>query len=138
MRAQPRLLNSLIDYSHPNTKEFMLEGQMLTPKTEDIYFLTSLLRRGDPVNLHTFPLGPHNIEELIGLHCEDGTEKVGSQVPIHNISNLSLKVIVLLIGWITRSTALHQESQVHMNCAVQWLNARIFDWSTIMLDCMKR
>ena len=110
----------------------------MTPTTEDIYFLTGLSRRGDPVNLHTFPPEPHNIEELIGLHCEAGTEKVGSQVPIHKIINLSLKVIVILIGWIIGSASLHQASQVHMHCAVQCLNARIFNWSTTMLDCMKR
>jgi hypothetical protein len=107
MRAQPRLLNALVDYWHPDAKAFMLEGQLLTPTTEDIYFLTGLSRRGDPVNLRTFPPGPHNIAELIGLHCEVGTDKVGSQVSIHKISNLSLKVIVLLIGdhWICGFTS---------------------------------
>jgi hypothetical protein len=59
-------------------------------------------------------------------------------VPIHKISNLSLKVIVLLIGKITGSAALHKASWAHMHCEVQCLNARIFDWSTTMLDCMKR
>jgi len=75
----------------------MIEGKLLTPMTEYIYFLTSLSRRGDPVNLCTFHPGPHNIEELIGLQCEGGTKKLGSHVPIHKINNLSLKVIVLLI-----------------------------------------
>jgi hypothetical protein len=65
-----------------------------------------------------FPLGPQNIEELIGLHCEDGTEKVVSKEPIHKINNLSLKVIVLLIGQINGSAALHQASQAHMHCVV--------------------
>jgi hypothetical protein len=107
MREQPRLLNALVDYLHLDVEAFMLEVQSLTPTTEDIYFLTCLSRRGEPVNLHSFPPGPHNISKLIGLYCEAGTNKVGSQVSIHKISNLSLQVIVLLIGWITRSTALH-------------------------------
>ena len=111
---------------------------MLTPTTEEIYFLTVLSRRGEPVNLRTFPAMPHIIAELIGLHCEVGTDKVGSQVSIHKISNLSLKVIFFLIQRIIGSTTLHQASQAHMHCAVQCLNARIFDWSTTMLDCMKR
>jgi hypothetical protein len=97
-----------------------------------------LSRRGDPINLRTFPPGPHNIEELIGLHFEASNEKVGSQVPINKIKNLSLKVIVILIGRITGSTDLHQASRVHMHYAMQYLNAQIFDWSTTMLDCMKR
>jgi hypothetical protein len=118
MRAQPRLLNALVDYWHPDTEAFMLEGQSLTPTTEDIYFLIGLSRRGEPVNFHTFPSGPHNIAELIGIHCEAGTDKMGTQVPINKIPNLSLKVILFLIGQITRSTALHQASWAHMNCAV--------------------
>jgi hypothetical protein len=116
----------------------MLEGQSLTPMTEDIYFMTGLSRRGEPVNLLTFPPRPHNIEELIGHHCEVGNEKVGSQVPIHKINNLPLKAIFLLIGKITGSVDLHQDSRAHMHCVVQFLNAQIFDWSTTMMTCMKR
>jgi hypothetical protein len=70
MRAQPRLLNALVDYWHPDTEAFMLEGNSLVPTIEDIYFFTGLSRRGEPVNFWTFPSGPHNISELIGLYCE--------------------------------------------------------------------
>ena len=56
----------------------MLEGQSLTPTIGDIYFFTGLSRRGEPVNLHAFPPGPHNIAELIRLHCEASTYQVGS------------------------------------------------------------
>jgi hypothetical protein len=66
----------------------MLEGQSLTPTTEDIFFLTGLSRRGELVNLRTFPSRPHNIAELINLHCEVGTNMVGTQVPVHKINNL--------------------------------------------------
>ena len=76
----------------------MLEGKSLVPTTEDIYFLTGLSRRGEPVNFRTFPLGPHNIVELIALHCEAGTNRLSSQVPISKITNLSLQAILLLIG----------------------------------------
>ena len=116
----------------------MIEGQSLVPTTEDIYFLTGLSRRGEPVNFRTFPAGPLNIENLIALHCEAGTNHLRSQVPINNITNLSLQAILLLIGRITGSTALHQASRAQMNCAIQCLNAHIFDWSTTLLECMKR
>ena len=36
MWAQPRLLNALVDYWHPDTKAFMLEGQSLVHTTKDI------------------------------------------------------------------------------------------------------
>jgi hypothetical protein len=50
MWAKPRLLNALVEYWHPDEKEFMLEGYSLVPTVEDIYFLTGLSRRGEPVN----------------------------------------------------------------------------------------
>jgi hypothetical protein len=118
--------NALIDYWHPDVEAFMIEGQSLVPTTEDIYFLNGLSRRGEPINFKTFPVGPHNIAELISEHCEAGTNRVSSQVPISKTTNLSLQVILLLIGWITGSTALHQESCAQMNCAIQCLNAQIF------------
>jgi hypothetical protein len=111
MCAQPRLLNALIDYRHPDVEAFMLEGKSLVPTTEDIYFLTSLSRRGEPVNFHTFPMGLSKISELIAEHCEAGTERVVSQVPISKITNLALQTILLLIGRITDSAAVHQASR---------------------------
>jgi hypothetical protein len=89
----------------------MLEGQSLVPTTEDIYFLIGLSRRGEPVNFRTFPAGPSKISELIAEHCEAGNNHAGSQVPISKITNLSLQVILLLIGWIIGSTTLHQASR---------------------------
>jgi hypothetical protein len=57
MHVQPRLLNALVDYWHPDAEAFMLEGQSLVSTTEDIYFLIGLSRRGEPVNFQTFPVG---------------------------------------------------------------------------------
>jgi hypothetical protein len=69
MHAQPRLLNALVDYWHPDVEAFMIEGQSLVPTTEDIYFLTGLSRRGEPVNLQTFSAGPSKVSELIAEYC---------------------------------------------------------------------
>jgi hypothetical protein len=116
----------------------MLEGHSLVPMTKDIYFLTGLSQRGELFNFCTFPSGPHNISELIGLYCEAGIDRMSSQVSISKISDLALQVIVFLIEWITGSVSLHQASRAQMNCAVQCLNAQIFYWSTTLLECMKR
>jgi hypothetical protein len=138
MRAQPRILNALVDYCHPDAEAFMIEGKSLVPTIEDIYFLTGLSRRGEPVNFRMFPSGPHNIAELIALHSKVGTNRLSSQVTISKITNLSLQAILFLIGRITGSAALHQASRTQMNFAIQFLNAQIFDWSTTLLECMKR
>jgi hypothetical protein len=96
----------------------MLEGQSLVPTTADIYFLTGLFRRGEPVNFWTFPSGPHNISKLIGLYYAADTYCSISQVPIRNITDVSLQAIVLIIRKITSFVALHQASWAQMNCAV--------------------
>jgi hypothetical protein len=98
MTAQHRLLNTPVDYWHPDAEMFMIEGKSLTPMTQEIYFLIGLSCRGEPVNLRTFPPQPFNIEDYIRMHCEADNEKVGSQVPTNKITKLSLKVILLIIG----------------------------------------
>jgi hypothetical protein len=98
MHTQPRILNALIDYWHPDTEAFMLEGQSLVPTTEDIYFLTGLSKRGEPINFQTFPAGSSKVLELIAEYCEVGTDHRGSSVPVSKITNLALQTILLLIG----------------------------------------
>jgi hypothetical protein len=66
----------------------MIGGHSLNPITKDIYFLIVLSRRGELVNLHTFPSGPFNIVKYIRMHCDPDIEKVGSHVPIHNVISL--------------------------------------------------
>lgn len=138
MCAQPRLLNALIDYWHPDADAFMIEGQSLTPTTEDIYFLTGLSRRGEPVNLHTFPTGERKVSELIAEYCVAGTNRRTSWISVGGFTSLTLQTILSLIGRITGSTAVHQATRTQMNCAIQCMNAQIFYWSTTFLEVMKR
>jgi hypothetical protein len=105
----------------------MIEGQSLVPTNEDIYFLTGLSRRGEPVNFQTFPVGPSKVSELIAEYCEAGTEQVSSLIPVSRITSLTLQTILSLIGQITGSAAVHQASRAQMNCAVQCMNAQIYD-----------
>jgi hypothetical protein len=115
----------------------MIEGKSLVPTTKDIYFLTDLLRRGEPVNFHTFPVGLSKVSELIEEYCEAGTNQRNSSVPISRITSLTLQTILSLIGRITGSAAVHQASRAQMNYAIQCMNAQIFDWSTTLLESMK-
>jgi hypothetical protein len=116
----------------------MIEGQSSVPTTEDIYFLTGLLRRGEPVNFQTFPTGSSKVSELIAEYCVAGTNQVTSSVPVGSIISHVLQTILSLIGWITGSAAVHQASRAQINCAVQCMNAQIYDWSTTLLENMKR
>jgi hypothetical protein len=138
MHAQPRLLNALVEYWHPDAEAFMIEGKSLTPTTEDIYFLTGLSRRGETVDLHTFPTGERKVEELIVEYCVAGTNTRTSWIPVNSIINIRLQTILSLIGWITGSTAHHKATRAHLNCALWCLDGHIFDWSTTLLEAMRR
>ena len=90
MHVQPRLMNALVDYWHPDAEAFMLEGKSLVPTTEDIYFLTSLSRRGEPVNFQMFPAGPSKVSKLLAEYCEAGTDHRTSSILVSRITSLTL------------------------------------------------
>jgi hypothetical protein len=108
MRAQVRLLEMLVGYRDLDSESFNLDGKPLRIEVEDIYFLTGLSCRGDVVNLKSQGEGIRmNTEEYIDAHYVSGTPKVGIQVPIWAINNLSMKIIVLVLTKITSSASLH-------------------------------
>ena len=80
--------------------------------------MTGLSRRGEPVNLHTFPTGERKVSELIAEYCVAGTNQRTSWIPVGSVTNLTLQAILSLIGRITGSTAVHQETHAQMNYAI--------------------
>jgi hypothetical protein len=90
------------------------------------------------VNLKARGVGSSmKIEEYIATHYIAGTKKVGSQLPIQAINNLSLKIVVLILTWIIGSTSLHQESRPLMFYSVEFLRPMVYDWCTSLLANMK-
>jgi hypothetical protein len=67
------------------------------------------------------------IEEYIDAHCVAGTPKVGSQIPIWAINNLSLKIIVLVLTRIKGSALLHQASRPLMFYVVECARPTVYD-----------
>jgi hypothetical protein len=67
------------------------------------------------------------MEEYIATDCVVGTDKVGIQLPIRAIENMSLKIIVLVLTRILGSTSLHQESRPLMFYAVECLISNVYD-----------
>jgi hypothetical protein len=77
------------------------------------------------------------MEEYIATHYVVGTYKLGSQLPIKAIENLSLNIVMLVLTWISRSASLHQVSRPLMFYAMEHLRPTIYDWCTSLLDNMK-
>jgi hypothetical protein len=104
----------------PDTEAFNLDGKPLRIEVEDIYFITGLSRRGEVVNLKARGAGSGmNIEDYIATHCVAGTEKVGSQLPIRAINNLSFKIIVLVYLHGSQGQPHCTRHQGHL-CSTQW------------------
>jgi hypothetical protein len=137
-RAQVRLLQLLVNYWALDTETFNLDGQPLRIEVEDIYFLTRLSHRGEVVNLEAWGVGSGlNIEDYIATHCIVWTEKVGRELPIRAINNLSLKIVVLVLTQIIGSTSLHQASRPLMLYSLDFLRPTIYDWFTSLMANMK-
>jgi hypothetical protein len=73
------------------------------------------------------------IEEYIDTHCIAGNDKVKSKLPIRVINNLSLKIIVLILTRITRSSLLHQTSRPLMFYSIECLRLVMYDWCISLL-----
>jgi len=108
MRAQVRLLQMLENYWDPKTEAFNLNGKPLRIEVENTYIITGLSRQGEVVNLKAQgDGGVMPIEEYISTHYVVDIDKESIQLPIRAIENLSLKIIVLFLTWISGSTSLH-------------------------------
>jgi len=107
---------------------FNLDGKPLRIEVEDIHFLTGLSRRGEVVNLKARgDRSGMNIEDYITTHCIAGIEKVGRQLPIRAINNLSLNIVVLVLKQITGSISLHHASRPLMFYSVECLRPTVYD-----------
>lgn len=82
MRSETSLLQLLIGYLDPGRLHFMVDDEPLPFEVEDMYFLTSLSRRGWEENLHGGGRGDASliIQEYITVYCKEGTQKVASLI----------------------------------------------------------
>jgi hypothetical protein len=77
------------------------------------------------------------VEEYIEAHYVAGTPMVGIQIPIRDIGNLSLNIIVLMLTRIIGSASLHQASRRLMFYALECVNPIVYHWCTLLLTNMK-
>jgi hypothetical protein len=91
----------LVNYWDTKIEAFNLDGKPLRIKVENIYFITGFSHRGEVVNLKARGAsGGMTMEEYIATHYVVGTDKVLIQLPIKEIKNLRLKIIILVLTWI--------------------------------------
>jgi hypothetical protein len=82
MRAQVRLLQTLINYWDPETEAFNLDGKPLRIEVDDIYFITWLSHRGKMVNIKARGVGGgRSMEEYITTYCICRHRESGEPTP---------------------------------------------------------
>jgi hypothetical protein len=67
------------------------------------------------------------MEEYISTNCVAGTDKVGSQLPIKAIENLSLNIIMIVLTQISGLTSLHQTLRPLIFYVVECLIPTVYD-----------
>jgi hypothetical protein len=74
------------------------------------------------------------MEEYITTYCFAGTEKLGIQLPIRVIENLSLKIVILVLTSISWSTSLHQASRMLMFYIVVCLRPTVYECTSLLAN----
>ena len=90
----------------------MVDDEPLPLEVEDIYFLTGLSRWGQEANLCRGGRGEValTIQEYITVYCEEGTQKVASQIPIARIRGIGLRSIAYCLVRMLGTVAQHMIS----------------------------
>ena len=107
-------------------------------EVEDIYFITGLSRRGDPIDLHGKLVARGlTVEDYVQVYCVEDAQNVGTQIPIRDLKDLYMNILLFTIGRVAGSTSLHQASRTQMSIVVECL-IHLFDWCTTLLSNMKK
>ena len=73
MRQQIELLDFLVREWDPAIEEFHIKNKLLSITVEDMYFLTSLLRRGLPISLTGSTVGGETVRDYVMQYFYPGS-----------------------------------------------------------------
>ena len=139
MRSKTSLLQLLIGYWDPDRLLFMVNDEPLPLEVEDIYFPTGLSHRGREANLREGGWGDSSltIQEYITMYCEEGTQKVASQIPIARIRTLALRSVAYCLVRMSDTTTQHVISRPLMYYALECMRPTVYDWCTSLLASVR-
>ena len=92
---------------NPEQQYFEVGAQILTVEVEDIYFLTGLSRRGAHISLTSSRGRDVTTQELIDHHCILGTRTSGKKIPIKEVVDGPLQIVLFTIQRVVRSQGVH-------------------------------
>lgn len=136
MKANTRLLELLIHYWSAEDDAFMIDHMPLRIEVEEIYFITSLSRRGEVMHSTGRTRSRLSVEDCVHIYSRGHPKKIGSQIPIKHVESLSLRISLFTIARVNGLASLHQASCVSMRLVVECLTT-VFDWCMPLLTNMK-
>lgn len=139
LRAQPELLQFIVDLWDVDDQVFHLRDQVLELDVSDVYFITGLSRRGErPILTGGRPSG-EKMTEVVDRVCRGAQfGRNSAKVDIPTVPDLMLRVILFTITRDAGVQAPHEVSKNHLLLATECLNPTIFDWATTVTTNIKR
>lgn len=138
IRAQPDLLQYLINIWDMDQEMFILGDQELEIKVVDIYFITGLSRRGERLWLTGAQIMGESMDMLIGRACSEATRSSSGNISISIMANLLLKIVLYTISHVAGAQAPHEATKAQLQTTLDFIEPTIFNWSEVMVENMKK
>ena len=121
------LLTWLVNKWDVQDHNFVIGGHRLEIELEDIYFLTGLSRRGEPLSLFGARPGGQSVASLQFEFSNDEANPRDKWIDIKNIIRPELKVIAFTVVKLCGSAALHVATGSQMCIVVDYFRGTIFN-----------
>ena len=121
----------------PDSQCFLVGDQYLEMEIDDIYFLTGLSRRGEPVKFGGRRGGGEPVESYIRDLCAEGTRRQGGKLPIQHVTDIPLCTILYTVTRIAGSTSAHLASKSQVMISIHAIEGVVFDWCSSLLANLK-
>jgi hypothetical protein len=138
MKKEILLLEHIIILWDVAEQGFRIETQLLTIELEDVYFLTSLSKRGAPIAFSGQRALPEQVDVYLARHCVPGARLVGGRIPIKDVRELPLRSILFSIMSVMGRNNVHLASGSQIAYGVQCLEPTLFNWSAGFLQNVKK
>lgn len=106
--------------------------------SSNIYFITRLSCRDEPVNLYGPRLVGASISSLLVEHCPEALKSKSGKIEISNVRDLTLRVLLLTINRVVGSEVEHETNKLKFLYAIDCTYPMIFNWAEAMKMNIKR
>ena len=138
MRQQINLLQYFLDAWDPTNQVFQIRRKSIALTIEDIYFLTSLSRRGAPLSILGSTHEGESVRDYIRRYYREGYQPSrDGKIIIQDVTDQPLRTILFTFSRLAGSVALHLANRSYMQYALECLEPKVFNWCDAVLSVIK-